>query len=431
MSDSRTLRCFVGNFEFEHRLALGTGWQPSQLLRRLNVEMAAAWLAIATDQDFILTEAPLPDEFLQQLSTAGLARPRCFTRQQLEKERRTLPADVQLVPWGWDAASLQLAKQLGLASQLPPLDVVRRVNARSFSWECERQLGATVRQAARLESVAAVAEQLRQLESDETGWVIKSEFGMSARERILGRGRRLEDSAVAWIDKRVHLGQPVFFEPWLEAVEEVGLQFQIEPHGEIWFLGGTRLWNNPSGQYRGSSFVSANRLEKEGRFVISASECQSDGRLDALLQTIEPERWRPAIASACRVAANAHELGYFGPLGIDAMCYRSHNGEGENGMTAWRPIQDSNARWTMGRLALGLAERLADGEVGAWLHVAWNKSGGSSAEDWLAGYRNHLDPRVRLVAMSPLQLADDPTRCGILYLAAPDAGLLEAAIAQL
>ena len=47
-----------------------------------------------------------------------------------------------------------------------------------------------------------------------------------------------------------------------------------------------------------------------------------------------------------RVALELQKLGYFGPLGIDAMIYLASGGR-----VCVRPLQDVNARWTMGRLA--------------------------------------------------------------------------------
>ena len=61
------------------------------------------------------------------------------------------------------------------------------------------------------------------------------------------------------------------------------------------------------------------------------------------------ERWSAAVAAATQAAEAVAAEGYFGPLGIDAMQYRAGDGT-----IAVRPIQDVNARWTMGRLSLGL-----------------------------------------------------------------------------
>jgi hypothetical protein len=68
-----------------------------------------------------------------------------------------------------------------------------------------------------------------------------------------------------------------------------------------------------------------------------------------------------------QAAERLQQAGYFGPAGIDAMIHR--NGE----QVAVRPIQDINARWTMGRMALqwGLRLNAIDHHrfrSGFWLH---------------------------------------------------------------
>jgi hypothetical protein len=70
-----------------------------------------------------------------------------------------------------------------------------------------------------------------------------------------------------------------------------------------------------------------------------------------------------AIAVATRAAGALQSQGYFGPLGIDAMIYRD-----EAGIAQVRPLQDINARWTMGRLSLGWTRLLEPGEEGLWWH---------------------------------------------------------------
>jgi hypothetical protein len=73
--------------------------------------------------------------------------------------------------------------------------------------------------------------------------------------------------------------------------------------------------------------------------------------------------WSSAIDAALRAARRLHGLGYFGPLGIDAMRYRAADGS-----IRLRSLQDINARWTMGRLSLGWQRCLQPGDTGCWRH---------------------------------------------------------------
>lgn len=74
-----------------------------------------------------------------------------------------------------------------------------------------------------------------------------------------------------------------------------------------------------------------------------------------------PTIWREAIEATRLVAQRVAAAGYFGPLGIDVMRYRDAAGQ-----ERLRPLQDLNARFTMGRLALGWRDSLPAGWSGLW-----------------------------------------------------------------
>ena len=86
-----------------------------------------------------------------------------------------------------------------------------------------------------------------------------------------------------------------------------------------------------------------------------------------------------------RIAQRVQQLGYFGPLGIDAMQYRD-----EAGAIRLRPLQDVNARYTMGRLALGFGRVLRPGWCGTWGHFSRRHLAGRDRKAWLAGMRHSL-----------------------------------------
>jgi hypothetical protein len=106
-------------------------------------------------------------------------------------------------------------------------------------------------------------------------------------------------------------------------------------------IGVTQLHCNERGQYRGSWFTEP--LNAKG-------DISSD--------------WQAAVDWALRAAERLQDRGYFGPLGIDAMRYTL-----PGGAVHMRPLQDINARWTMGRLSLGWRRLLRSGESGLWWHA--------------------------------------------------------------
>ena len=69
-------RSYYGNFDFEHRLA-NAQFAPTAKLKQLNAELAAAWLAIAEDGDFIWTPGDIDSQFFDALHVLGLPRQPC------------------------------------------------------------------------------------------------------------------------------------------------------------------------------------------------------------------------------------------------------------------------------------------------------------------------------------------------------------------
>jgi hypothetical protein len=203
-------------------------------------------------------------------------------------------------------------------------------------------------------------------------WVVKAEFSNSSRERFLQRSNSPPDRGALsrWAARRLAMGQALIVEPWVERIDEVGVQLTIQRNGEPRVEGVTGLLVDNAGRYRGSEFTPA--LDND-------------------------PQWQDAIAIAMEAARHVQQAGYFGPLGIDAMRYRDAAGE-----IRLRPLQDINARWTMGRLSLGLRRLLHPGERGYWLHGA----GAQRPVD------DNLDQtqRIREFATSPESIGGKPVR---------------------
>lgn len=359
-------RLFYGNFDFEHELhelADPNGWQRSPAIRRLLAERASVWIGLANDGDLIWTPEEISESFWQELAAVGLPRVRGVS------DLGTLAADnIELVPWGWSRSAFALAgcpvgwdsvptasenwsgrsPNLRNAHSLPSDTAVRLGNSRAWSFALEQDLGVALPGAARIERLADFSSTVAQSahlcddHPDEHRWVIKANFGMAARERILGRGLALSGSHQHWIQRRLAADGYLFFEPWLTIREEVGLQFSLPQQtiGTPRLEGITPLLCDAQGGYRGSRF--------------------------SLAETV-PEKWQAAIEVALQAAERLQQLGYFGPLGIDAVQYERRNGD-----VLIRPLQDINTRFTMGRLALGFQQVLSKSEHGVWRHFTAN-----------------------------------------------------------
>lgn len=382
-------RLFVANFDFEHQLERTPRGRASEPLERINRELAAAWIALADDGDLVWLQAEVDPEFFLKLAEVGLPRVRPV------RDVKQVPRDVEVCPWGWSPTIRQWATKNKWNVDAPPSDVVALANSRTYSAMLERQWELAIPGAATVAAIDDLHRALATLASASDRWVVKADLGMSARERVLGQGSTPAASSTNWIDKRLRAGERLFFEPWVERLEEVGLQFTVARDGAIRFEGCTPLLTLTSGQYSGSRFAH-----------------------DALHE----QRWQPAIDVGLRAAGELAQRGYFGPLGIDALRYRD-----TQGVERLRPLQDINARYTMGRLALGFRRLLAPGEVGSWLHIGWPHAEPDGPQRWFAQMNDRLPAGVRMIQTTPYRIENQPTHHGSLVVLASDYETLIAA----
>lgn len=320
-------RLFFGNFDFEEQLR-GHAQRPAKL-ERLILEMASCWLAIADAGDHIWCPGELPVQFLSSLSRWNLP-PSLFISDATQ-----IPRGMDFVPWGWSPAAIEFGTQYGLAVHHPPLDVVRLANSREHSVSLEASQTDSPVFATLCRSVDEVLACIHSL-TPNTKWVIKANWSHAGRERILGTGSQLTPAVIAWINQRLARDGVISWEKWLHREAEIGIQWHITPGEPPHLIAVTELLVDPRGQYAGTrGFDKTTPLPKWVRHAVDAT--------------------RPAINDLAL-------RGYFGPVGIDAMRYISP----ETGTTHTRPLQDINARWTMGRLAAGWFEKL--GRPATWCH---------------------------------------------------------------
>lgn len=321
-------RLYWPNFDFEHELAAGENWQPSRKLREINAGFAPVLGALCVEEDRIV----LPEKPTQEKVRIGPVTVRYAFEEVVQQSSEFAGRDWELAPWGVTPSLQRLAEQRGWEWNQPSADGVKHWNDRLTAFQFECQQGVNLDGSRVAQSVDEVLTLLEKLPASK--WVIKARYGMSARERILGEGASLSDAQRGWLNKRLKEQLTVIVEPWLEAVSEAGLQFEIPREGTPRLLGVLPLLNSATGEYRGSR--------------LSVSE-------------EERELWQPAVEIGKQIASSAQQDGYFGPLGIDAMLYRG----GDD--VRLRPVMDINARWTMGRVAYEWGQRLAAGKKATWL----------------------------------------------------------------
>jgi hypothetical protein len=303
------------NADFEVELAhAGRGpYRRTQSYEALNRRLAPQLLRLARPGDALLVEEPRPDSLITDALIRGveLVSPLNVGSQ----------SGRVFTPWGWTPTAAEAGEKAGAIVRPVPFEVVRRVNSKLWSHALEVELGLTLEGAATADSFEELSEAAaRACPGAEDKWVIKSPFGFAARERVLGRGPRVEGAQAVWAVRRLARGETLIFQPWLEVVREYGVCVRIARDGAHRVLGFSDLQTNGAGTGLG--------------YVLARPP--SPGRAAELERT------------AAAVCARLHAEGYCGPAGLDAV---EHAG-------GLHPLLEVNARYTMGFVALAVERAL-------------------------------------------------------------------------
>jgi hypothetical protein len=305
-------------------------------LRSLNAELAWSWLPLVRPGDLVLGVA----SSTQAISATSEMWFPCLPPDRLQglDFHTQCPPELSgtLVPWGWTPAARDLAERLakrwGHSLKIPPLMEVSQVNSRVQRWQWEQELGLALPGSRVIDSLSDFPSALRDLPDSAAGWILKANFGMSGREAIRGVGDKVTEPQRRFFEQRLAATGPLVLEPLLDAMAEAGVQWELSQNGTI-ALVGVAEQVAAGGSWQGSGWSSEP----------------------------VPAAWREAVEATRLVAQKVSAAGYFGPLGIDVMRYRDAAGH-----ERLRPLQDLNARFTMGRLALGWRDWLPAGWSGLW-----------------------------------------------------------------
>lgn len=215
----------------------------------------------------------------------------------------------KVVDWGASELIAGWASQKGLSYATPPLELVRQLSSKLFSFQRSPLPGS---------QCIGTDEELRYLlKKIEQPTVLKN-----CEERA-GRGhfflfpeREINERALKAFLKE---GYPFIAEPWVDRVGDFSTQWEITRQKEIRFLGNTICHNDAFGKYLASEVG-------HPTFIADSSFHR------ILIEEIA-------------------EMGFFGNIGIDAMHYRTKEG------IALQPVVEINPRKTMGYVALALQKR--------------------------------------------------------------------------
>lgn len=204
----------------------------------------------------------------------------------------------------WGASDL-IARWSKNKLEMPSLSIAKKINSKLWNFQNTVSLpGARIifRKEEIKEAVANTA----------FDWVLKTDQGFAGRGNLVFNAQSL-DKALNFAEKHAKAG--IILEPWVERVFDFSSQWVLSKEGEITLLGLTKCINTPRGVYLGT---------ETGTPALVFGEF--------LPQVMEHVDYCKTYLK--KVVA----MGFFGPLGIDAMVYNK---------TILHPIVEINARMAM------------------------------------------------------------------------------------
>lgn len=327
-----------------------------------------------------------PQAFVDAMGWSGFELP----------EVTLLPAvrwQARLVPFGWSRAAAELNLRYASPAPHPPLEVVRRVNGRSFAAEIESELGDGEHVVGSFGSVDQLERLLRSTPAPPGGWVVKAEHGNAALAN-----RRLRSSSLSEADRRflsamLAEDDTMALEPWLDRRGDLSASFQVGEDGAAGELEVHEVINTADGAFIGARF---------------------GGETPA-------ERWRSAMErTAAEVARRLAAAGYTGPACTDGLLWRDRE------CTRIRTLVDLNARLHVSAAWLRVWRQWGEEPVLLWRFFSSRRL---SLPDSFEELRQALgsdafDPEVRngTLMTSPLWIEDRgrrwrPIKLGVLFAA--------------
>ena len=373
VSRGRPPRIFVFHPFAEDDVA---GRVPRKSVRLLQDDLASLMMFLAHKEDVVLAKRP-PLKTLKALHGAGFAIPQFLDSiEELgERKRGTVEA------WGWSPRLSKTWKKPWSPSWSALYDKTWALTQRQRFQEGSSSEVLFRNPAVAHTELEPLLEQIRQ----PGNWVIKMPFSTSGQGRIRVEGAP-DDGQLTWIQKQLRRG-PLLVEIWANRVLDFSVQVEVAATSRV--LGINRFWTNPTGNYQGAVVGKWNQgLSAEYlRFI-------HENRMPQLMKE-----------AALHVAQAAHDLGYQGPLGVDAMLVQTPEG------LRLEPILEINPRYTMGRIALALSARCA--APAAWLLL-------NLKQLRTAGY-DHMSAFEDAVEQQPAEFTPTGLRRGILFTSSPSA----------
>ena len=356
-SKGRPPRLFWFNPGCEQEVESKTAnWTPPKAMQNLQSDYAALLALMAHESDIVLVKTPPSIGHLKNLATAGFHIPEFVKEADIKslKIRKFWTFE----PWGWSPEAKKIFSPLKSRLIKPskdhdrsPSSAEESVFSKTLAAKLREKLALNITPTVRCASIQELMDALGPLTlKSPTGVVVlKSSFSASGRGMIRVKNQQLDDKQLAWAKSVMERDGHVLVEPWLDKILDLSAHIDITADGVVKFIGFTRFWTDARGQYKGH--IIGRMLDDCGPEILGP--WHHDGGWRSKLQ-----------ATALAVGHEIFQQGYYGPMGIDAFIYRDSEG------LRLRPMVEINPRYSMGRLALGIAPRITAKRCGIWIHVS-------------------------------------------------------------
>ena len=262
--------------------------------------------------------------------------------------------------------------------------------------------------------------------------VVKQALGLAGHNAIRLWEPELLETQRRWMARALENGRQLVIEPWLERERDFSVQLEMTARG-LQLRGYTLLVNDAKGQYQGNecgpghppglppsvaaSFRGPGKANGPNQIGARTAESARSvsaqslviGNNDELADSVvrAPNRFSHSPGACGQFAplyqdifalleTELRRVDYLGPIGIDALTYRTASGE-----SRLKPVVEINPRYTMGRLTVELMKQVTPGRWGSLRLVNLAQARAQGAADFPT-YARALSER------HPIQLAGEP-----------------------
>ncbi|MBD3320501.1 MAG: hypothetical protein GF350_05320 [Chitinivibrionales bacterium] len=305
------------NVAFDLSLA---GYDLSRL-RPVFAESTVYFSCVGNSRDSIVLDTEPDDSYYEYLSAEGIQYPRPLSGKAGGR------GEFVGAPWGWNAEADERFSSLNVRTDHPPLDIVRRVNSRAFSFDFCRSCDYGIPGSNIFFESGPLLAFLH--ERAQYPCVVKPFHGNAGIGFIHLKTPQLSMQEKQRIVQLFASGTGgAVYEPWLDRTTDISTRLSVEKDGAITGISHHRTLNNSGGVFYG--------------IILAPVDDQ-----------VGP--WAEKLDFVAKSAGAAlYKEGYYGPAGIDSFVYRT----GTN-CHALASCVEINSRTTMSLPAYSLREKLA------------------------------------------------------------------------